>query len=77
MIKVENGLRLKSLIVIISILLIPVIPGNMAATKVNYDILSYLPDSLETMKVRTSWWMNSEWCILLMIVNMDLKTWRH
>lgn len=42
--------RHKILIVIISmILLIPSFIG-MAATRVNYDILSYLPDSLETVK---------------------------
>ena len=40
----------KVLIVLISmILLIPSVIG-MAATKVNYDILSYLPDSLETVE---------------------------
>ena len=51
----------KVLIVIISmLLLIPSFLG-MAATRVNYDILSYLPDSLRQLKVRISWWMNSEW----------------
>ncbi len=40
----------KVLIVIISmLLLIPSFLG-MAATRVNYDILSYLPDSLETVE---------------------------
>lgn len=40
----------KYLIILISILLmIPSVIG-MAKTRVNYDILSYLPDTLETIK---------------------------
>ncbi len=41
----------KVLMVIISMLLL-IIPSfmGMAATRVNYDILSYLPDSLETVE---------------------------
>ena len=57
----------KVIIVIISmLLLIPSFLG-MAATRVNYDILSYLPESLETVegqeigRARISWWMNLEW----------------
>ena len=51
----------KVIIVIISmLLLIPSFLG-MAATRVNYDILSYLPESLETVEGRISWWMNLEW----------------
>ena len=51
----------KVIIVIISmLLLIPSFLG-MAATRVNYDILSYLPESLETVEGRLSWWMNLEW----------------
>lgn len=51
MIKVGKWIaKHKVLIVLISmILLIPSVIG-MAATKVNYDILSYLPDSLETVE---------------------------
>ena len=42
----------KYLIILISILLmIPSVIG-MAKTRVNYDILSYLPDTLETIKGR-------------------------
>ncbi len=40
----------KKLILLLGfLLLIPSFLG-MAATKVNYDLLSYLPDSLETVK---------------------------
>ena len=51
MIKVGKWIaKHKVLIVLISmILLIPSVIG-MAATRVNYDILSYLPDSLETVE---------------------------
>ena len=51
MIKVGKWIaKHKVLIVLISmILLIPSVIG-MAATRVNYDILSYLPDTLETIK---------------------------
>ena len=51
MIKVGNWIAKHNvLIVLISmILLIPSVIG-MAATRVNYDILSYLPDSLETVE---------------------------
>lgn len=51
MIKVGKWIaKNKVLIVLISmILLIPSVIG-MAATRVNYDILSYLPDSLETVE---------------------------
>ena len=51
MIKVGKWIaKHKALIVLISmILLIPSVIG-MAATRVNYDILSYLPDSLETVE---------------------------
>ena len=51
MIKVGKRIaKHKVLIVLISmILLIPSVIG-MAATRVNYDILSYLPDSLETVE---------------------------
>ena len=62
MIKVGKWIaKHKVVIVIVSLLLL--IPSflGMAATRVNYDILSYLPDSLETVEGRTSWGMNSEW----------------
>ena len=50
----------KYLIILISILLmIPSVIG-MAKTRVNYDILSYLPDTLET-RARILWLMNTEW----------------
>ena len=46
----------KYLIILISILLmIPSVIG-MAKTRVNYDILSYLPDTLEIL-----WSMSTEW----------------
>lgn len=52
----------KVIIVIISmLLLIPSFLG-MAATRVNYDILSYLcRNHWKQLKARISWWMNLEW----------------
>ena len=51
MIKVGKWIaKHKILIIIIGIaLLIPSYLG-MAATRINYDVLSYLPDTLETVK---------------------------
>lgn len=39
----------KLILAVAVILLIPSIMGIMA-TRINYDVLSYLPDSIETMK---------------------------
>ncbi len=44
------------------LLIIPSVIG-MAKTRVNYDLLSYLPEHLETVKGQESWWMNSEWAL--------------
>lgn len=41
------------------LLLIPSAIGYMK-TRINYDILSYLPGQIETMKGRISFWMNLE-----------------
>lgn len=41
------------------LLLIPSVFGYIN-TRVNYDVLYYLPDSIETMQVRISWWMSLE-----------------
>ena len=65
----------KVLIVIISmLLLIPSFLG-MAATRVNYDILSYLPDSLETVEGQDI--MVDEFGMgafsMVVVENMDLK----
>ena len=51
MVKVGKGIaRHRKLIILISLLLlIPSVMG-FAATRVNYDVLSYLPDTLETVK---------------------------
>ena len=47
------------LIVLIGILLlIPSVIGTIK-TRINYDILSYLPESLETVKGQDVMWMNS------------------
>lgn len=56
MIKVGKWIaKHKILIIIIGIaLLIPSYLG-MAATRINYDVLSYLPDTLETVEDRTLW----------------------
>ena len=42
------------------LLIIPSVIG-MAETRVNYDLLSYLPEHLETVKVRIFWWMSMAW----------------
>ena len=49
----------KVLVLLIGLLLvIPSVIG-IAETRVNYDLLSYLPDTLET--VRIFWWMSLVW----------------
>ena len=76
MIKVGKWIaKHKVLIVIISmLLLIPSFLG-MAATRVNYDILSYLPDSLETVEGQDI--MVDEFGMgafsMVVVENMDLK----
>ena len=51
----------KVLVLLIGLLLvIPSVIG-IAETRVNYDLLSYLPDTLETVRVRIFWWMSLEW----------------
>lgn len=76
MIKVGKWIaKHKVLIVLISmILLIPSVIG-MAATRVNYDILSYLPDSLETVEGQDI--MVDEFGIgafsMVVVEDMDLK----
>ena len=56
MIKVGKWIaKHKILIIIIGIiLLIPSYLG-MAATRINYDVLSYLPDTLKQLRARISW----------------------
>lgn len=56
MVKVGKWIaRHRILVLLIGVLLIvPSIIG-IAKTKVNYDLLSYLPDHLETVKDRISW----------------------
>ena len=65
----------KYLIILISILLmIPSVIG-MAKTRVNYDILSYLPDTLETIKGQDI--MVDEYGMgafsMVVVENMELK----
>ena len=73
MIKVGKWIaKHKVVIVIVSLLLL--IPSflGMAATRVNYDILSYLPDSLETVEGQDI--MVDEFGFSMVVVeNMDLK----
>lgn len=53
--------RHKVLILILGILLVVPSVIGMAKTRVNYDLLSYLPEHLETVKGRIFWWMNTAW----------------
>ena len=76
MIKVGKWIaKHKVVIVIVSLLLL--IPSflGMAATRVNYDILSYLPDSLETVEGQDI--MVDEFGMgafsMVVVENMDLK----
>ena len=62
MVKVGKWIaRHRILVLLIGVLLIvPSIIG-IAKTKVNYDLLSYLPDHLETVKGQDILEMNLEW----------------
>lgn len=51
----------KNIILVIAfILLIPAGIGYVS-TRVNYDVLSYLPERLRRSRDRIFWWMSSVW----------------